>query len=103
MEPAAIHIEMNITLFKIGRAGLPDFHFRVQRFDCLPCRVTNPLAVNTGCHKETLQIPPGSFHLDDYTADLFAVMDNPIRSTSIYRRFNGLPGDDYSRSPTRRN
>lgn len=45
VKTAFVHIKMNIPLFKIGRVGFPNFCFRVQCLNGLPCSKTNTLAM----------------------------------------------------------
>ena len=48
LKTAFVHVKVNITLFKIRRAGLPNLGFGVQRLNCLPCTVTYAFAVFIG-------------------------------------------------------
>ena len=56
MEPAAVHIEMDIPLFKIRRICLPYCHLRTVRLHGAPCRIPNPLAMAIWGNKEELKI-----------------------------------------------
>jgi len=45
MEAAFVNVEVDVPLFKVGCMGFPDFRFRVQCLNGLPCSKTNTLAM----------------------------------------------------------
>ena len=45
LKAAFVHVKMNVTLVKIGSAGLPNLCFRMQSLDRKPSTVSDPLAV----------------------------------------------------------
>ena len=44
MEAAFVNVEVDVPLFKVGRMSFPNFCFRVQCLNGLPCSKTNTLA-----------------------------------------------------------
>ena len=69
MEAAFVNVEVDVSLFKVGRMGLPNFCFRVQCLNRLPCSKTNTLAM--------------AIHIDEQQLKFVAVgvwMDRKYRS-----------------------
>lgn len=56
VKAAFVDIEVNVSLLKVRRAGLPDFCFRIQRLDRPPRSESDALAVLTRRNKENLQV-----------------------------------------------
>ena len=98
MKAASIHIEMDIALFKIGCAGLPDINFRMHCLDCQPRRIAKPLAVDLRVHEQQLQIAAAGFAVNaqDNAAGVLPVVLNAIglRMPAVNSGFDGLTGDD---------
>ena len=46
VKSAAIHIKMNVSLFKIGRHGFPNAYFWMKFFDFTPRCIADALAMN---------------------------------------------------------
>ena len=51
VEPAAVHVKMDIPLFEIGRDCFPDLYFRMQALARLPCGIADTLAVDMRRYK----------------------------------------------------
>ena len=83
MKAAAVHIEMYIPLFKIGRDRLPDLHLRVQLFHLAPCGITDTLAVHTGRNKKYLQVSPFPFDLQYHAADVLTVTNYTVGFSTV--------------------
>ena len=58
MKPAAIHIEMNIALFKIRRDRFPDLDLRMHLLYLAPRRIADTPAVNMRRNKQRLLEAP---------------------------------------------
>ena len=70
MEAAFVNVEVDVPLLKVRCMGFPNFCFRVQCLDCLPCSKTNTLAM--------------AIHIDEQQLKFVAVgvwMDRKYRST----------------------
>lgn len=46
MKSTAIHIKMNVSLFKIGRYGFPNAYFWMKFFDFTQRRIADALTMN---------------------------------------------------------
>jgi hypothetical protein len=51
-----VDIKMDVSCFKIWRAGFSDFGFRVQPLDLLPCGKTDSFTVCFGRNKKQNQL-----------------------------------------------
>ena len=80
LKSALVHVKVNVSLFEIWRASLPDLCFGVQSFYRLPSAVADTLAVLFGKGKEYFQMISMCFFVDlEYnSANLFAVKDYAI-------------------------
>ena len=95
MEPAAVHIEMDIPLFKIRRICLPYCHLRIVRLHGAPCRIPNPLAMDIWSNKEEFKIAPCAIHPYYKAACFPAVMHDSKRKSAVDGALYGLAGDDF--------
>lgn len=86
MKAAAVHIEVNVSLFKIRRDCLPDGNLRMQLFHRAPCRITYTLAVDVRGDKQQIQIAALTVHLYNNATDRLAVLHDTISLTA----FNGI-------------
>ncbi|MNP74815.1 hypothetical protein D3C76_1717540 [compost metagenome] len=55
LEPALIHIKVDISLFKIRCRGFPEYRIRILCFNSFPSRKTNPVAVMFRRYIEQIQ------------------------------------------------
>ena len=56
MEAAFINVEVDVPLFKVRCMSFPNFCFRVQCLDCLPCSKTNTLAMAIHIDEQQLKL-----------------------------------------------
>ncbi len=77
---AFVDVKMDVPLFEIGRAGLPDLGFGVQGFNLKPCAVADPLAMFLRGSEKDLEVIVICFFVDleDDTADGFAIIHNSV-------------------------
>ena len=80
VKAAFVDIKMNIALFKIGRAGRPDFGFGVQSFHGKPSAVADAFAVFLRRNEKKLQLVVMCLFVDfqHHTANLSVIIQNPI-------------------------
>lgn len=65
MEPAAVHVKVDVPFFKIRCDRLPHPHFRMQPLHRAPSRIVDALAVRLGRDEQQVQIAMLSIHLYD--------------------------------------
>ena len=85
MKPAAIDIEVYITLFKIRRNSLPDSDLRMHCFYRTPRCVSNAFAVNGRRNKKQFQLAEIVFCSDNDTAHRFVILHDSEGFTFVYR------------------
>ena len=80
VEPAAVHIKMDVALFEIRSAGFPNDDFRMQLLDEAPGRVTYAFAMDFWVDEEQLQLTAKKSHVDrnNRTADFFSVKEDAV-------------------------
>ena len=94
MKAAAVHIKMNIPLFKIRSDRLPDLHLQMQLFHLAPSRIADTLAVHMGRNKKNLKISHFSFDLKYHTANILTVTNYAVGFSAVNRLFYRLTGND---------
>ena len=98
LKTALVDIEMNVSLVKIGCAGLPNLGFGVECFYRLPRAIANAFAMLLGRNKKNLQLVVVRFFVDfkDDTAHLVAICYNAIGLVfgGIDATFNRFTRDD---------
>ena len=98
MEPASVYVEVDVALFKVRGNGFPDLDLRMPRFNRLPGRLSDALAVDLRQNEKQLQLAFGRVfvYAQDYAAHLLTVQDNPVslRILSVDGIFDSLSGDD---------
>jgi hypothetical protein len=77
VKAAAVYIEMDITLFKIGRNSLPDRDLRMHSFDLAPRCVSYAFAVNGRGYEQQFQLTVIILRSDHNTADRLIVLHDP--------------------------
>ena len=91
---------MDIALFKIWRAGLPDLGFGVQSFHGKPSAIADAFAVFLWRNEKKLQLVVMCLFVDfqHHTANLSAFIQNPVCFAvgGIDALLNGCAGDDLS-------
>lgn len=100
LKTALINIKMNIPLFKIGRAGLPNCGFGVQGLNRLPCAVADTFAMLIGQGKKNFQMVAVGFLINFkyHAADLFAARNDAVGFALrvINRALNGFAGNNFT-------
>lgn len=94
MEPAPIHIKVNVPLLKIRRDGLPDFNLRMQFLDLLPGGISDSAAVNRWRYEQDLQLPALSVNAQDDTACSISILHDTVCLAAVNRLLYGLPGNN---------
>ena len=91
---------MDIALFKIWRAGLPDLGFGVQSFHGKPSAIADAFAVFLRRNEKKLQLIVMCLFVDfqHHTANLSAFIQNPVCLAvgCINALLNGCAGNDLS-------
>ncbi len=90
METTSVDVEVDISLLKVRRYGLPDLHFRMQTFDSTPCGISDAPAVDLRRNKEDLQITVITLYADDHSADRLSVLHDAVSLAAIDGLFNRL-------------
>ncbi len=77
---AFVDVKMDVPLFKIGRAGLPDLGFGVQGFNFKPCAVADALAMFLRGSEKDLEMIVICFFVDleDDTANGTPLIHNSV-------------------------
>ena len=80
MKATLVYIEVDISLFKVGRVGFPNYRIRIQGFCCLPSLKPNSTAMYFRLQKEQLQAVAVGFLVDiqNHTADRVAFLQNQV-------------------------
>ena len=80
LEAALVHIEMDVALLKIRRAGLPNLGFGMQRLNRLPRAVADAFGVLLGSNEQNLKLIMMCFFVDlqNHAADLPSVHNDAI-------------------------
>ena len=80
VEPAAVHIKMDVALLEIRRAGFPNDDFRMQLLDETPGSVTYAFAMDFWVDEEQLQFSTKKSLVDrnNRTADFFSVKEDAV-------------------------
>ncbi len=94
VESTAVHIEVDVSLFKIRRDSFPDGNLGMKLFYCAPCRITDTLAVHFGRNEQQVEVPALAVHPDDHAADRLTVLYDPVCLTAVDSLFNRLMGND---------
>ena len=76
MEPAAVHIKVDVTLFEIGRYGFPHLDLRIHFFYRTPCGIADSLAVSIGGDKQNLQLAMTAVNFYDKAANRLGAGDS---------------------------
>ena len=74
-EPEPVDVKMDVALFKIRRAGLPNVRFRERLFDRSPKSLTDAATLNAVFNVKEMKLAASLFDVenDDSAADKFAV------------------------------
>ena len=80
VEPAAVHIKMDVPLLEIRRAGFPNDDFRMQLLDETPGSVTYAFAMDFWVDEEQLQFSTKKSLVDrnNRTADFFSIQKDAV-------------------------
>ena len=79
MKSAAVDVEVDITLFKIRRDGLPDLHLRIHSLNLTPRGIADTFAVDMRRYKKQIQISLVTVNTDNSSACDFSVIENTVR------------------------
>ncbi len=97
---AFIYIEMNISLFKIGCTGFPNFCFWMQCLYCKPRAITDTLTVFCGQCEQNLKVIMVCIlvNFENYSAYRLAVEHNAVGFVLriVNTSFNSFTRDDFS-------
>ena len=98
MESAFIDVEMDVPLFEVGRAGLPDNRFRVQAFHFLPGCKSDAFAVRFRNDEQKIEMVVLRFLIDleHDTSDNPAIFPDAVGNAIINTAFYGCAGDTVS-------
>lgn len=99
VEPAAVHIKMDVALFEIRRTGFPNLDFRVHGFHGLPRCLTDAFAMNFGRDEQQFQFAFGFFSVNFkyHAAHFFTIKDDTIRFSvlAVDGVFNSSARNDF--------
>ena len=73
MESAAVHVKMDIPLFKVRGESLPDLNIGISFLDSLPCGKTYTLAVFLGRNEKQVEFAFFTAYFHDRAADFSAI------------------------------
>ena len=80
LKAALVHVEMDVALLKIRRAGLPNLGFGMQSLHRLPSAVADAFCVFLGRNEQDLQLVVMGFSVDlqNHAANSFSVDNDAV-------------------------
>ena len=100
LKTALVYVEMDVALFKIRRADLPNHGVGMQSLNRLPSAVTDAFGVFLGSNKQNLKLVMMCFFVDlqNYATDLLPVHNDAVGFAigRVDATLDGFARDDLS-------